>query len=375
MSVENSGPEPSIGFSWRELGPALITCAVSLLVIGIAIARSGGDPLALARLGTRFSQGDPNGTEGYDGQFIYYIAVEPSPPQVAPLLDVPAYRYQRILMPVLARALALGNPPGVAWALAAIGVAAHTLGTWAVTQLLMGYRATPWYALIYGLWVGLLLAVRLDLPEPLAYGMVAMALLADRRQKYAQAALFYGLALLAKETVIFFLLAYLIAIALQRNWRRLAAIALITLGPYSLFQAWLWQMFGRPGLGSGGAGATAFEWLPFAGFFRIAGVNAVIFLVFVFIFGPTVVALSIGGIYQFLSRARRSLPDLESLQYGFNALIIPFLPFSTIREPGGLLRFASGLLLAFLIYAAQNKQKRALNYAFFLLALNAFLIE
>ncbi|NIS82113.1 MAG: hypothetical protein GTO14_18325, partial [Anaerolineales bacterium] len=58
------------------------------------------NPVALAELGTRFSEVDPGGTEGYDGQFVYYMAVDPDPRSVQEHLDVPAYRYQRILLSV-----------------------------------------------------------------------------------------------------------------------------------------------------------------------------------------------------------------------------------------------------------------------------------
>ena len=47
------------------------------------------------------------GKAGYDGQFNYAIAADPL--HASPALDVPAYRYQRILYPLLVRALALGQ--------------------------------------------------------------------------------------------------------------------------------------------------------------------------------------------------------------------------------------------------------------------------
>ena len=53
----------------RSFGPALTTTVALLILAGLVIIRTGGDPLALARLGTRYSHGDPAGTEGYDGQF------------------------------------------------------------------------------------------------------------------------------------------------------------------------------------------------------------------------------------------------------------------------------------------------------------------
>jgi len=59
----------------------------------------------------------------------------------------------------------------------------------------------------------------------------------------------------------------------------------------------------------------------------------------------------------------------------FNALAIPFLPFSTYRETGGLLRFACGLVLAGLLYAARYRMKRLLNYSYLWILLNIFLLK
>ena len=100
---------------WVRLAPTLVITLAAALLVWWVILRANGDPLALARLGTQFSQGDPNGTEGYDGQFIYYIARDPAPERVAGYLDVPAYRYQRILLPLLARLLALGRIDWIPW--------------------------------------------------------------------------------------------------------------------------------------------------------------------------------------------------------------------------------------------------------------------
>jgi hypothetical protein len=104
----------------NHITPTLIVVVVCLIYVSGVLISSGGDPLAFALLGTRFSEGDPQGTEGYDGQFAYQIALRPL--SAAPYLDVPAYRYQRILYPMLARLLALGRPKaqiaGMRWSTA-----------------------------------------------------------------------------------------------------------------------------------------------------------------------------------------------------------------------------------------------------------------
>lgn len=356
-------------------GPAILTACALLVLVWTVISRAGGDPLALARLGTQFSQGDPDGTEGYDGQFVYYLAQDLNPETVREQLDVPAYRYQRILLPVLARLLSLGRPDIIPWVLGGLGILAQALGTWFAAVLLNLYGVRPWYALVYGLWPGFTLAVRLDLPEPLAYALVAAAFLATLRDRPWLAGLLYGLALFAKEVTVLFLAAQLLALLLERRWREMLPIFALAVIPYGLFQGWLWLAFGVPGIGSGGAFATPFEWLPFAGFLRIAGVDRVIFLVFILVFGPSILLPAVWGIGQGIVRFRQADYEMSGLFLFANALVILFIPFSTFREPGGLLRFACGLILAMLLAAAQRGNSRVLNYSWFLLALNVFLIE
>ena len=58
----------------RDLWPAGITLAVLLLLIGVTLRQAGGDPLVFATLGSRYAQGMEGGSDGYDGQFVYYIA-------------------------------------------------------------------------------------------------------------------------------------------------------------------------------------------------------------------------------------------------------------------------------------------------------------
>ena len=141
------------------LWPALVAVVVCGAFAGIRLARSGWDAEALANVGTRFSTGDPAGTEGYDGQFVLYVARDLNPKTVAAHLDRPAYRYQRILLPLLARLAAFGDPAAIPWALLALGLAAQFAGTLAVASTLAAQGRRPGYALSYGLWAGLVVGV------------------------------------------------------------------------------------------------------------------------------------------------------------------------------------------------------------------------
>src|SRR5215470_10417160 len=95
----------------------------------------------------------PSGAEGYDGQFTYYISADPL--NAAPRLDVPAYRYQRILQPALVRLFAVGQEGLIPWAILGLDLAALALGTAMLEQLLVGERVNRWYALTYGLFGGI----------------------------------------------------------------------------------------------------------------------------------------------------------------------------------------------------------------------------
>lgn len=357
------------------LSPASVTLLAATLLVVAAIALAGGDPLVLARLGTRFSNGDPQGSEGYDGQFVYYIARDPRPQAVAVYLDAPAYRYQRILLPLLARALSLGNPDWIPWLLPLIGILSLAGGTWALSVLLAGWDTNRWYALVYGLWAGFTLALVVDLPEPLAYGLVAGGVLALERRRDWLGWCLLGLALFARETTLLFVLAVLAAYLSQRQIRQSLGLALVALVPYLVFQAWLWLTFGQPGLASGGAMATPFEIIPYMGLLRIGQTSLAYLLAMLVVFGPTVVLPSLWGVWSALRRWLAGERNLIVASLFFNALVIAFTPFSTFRETGGIIRFATGLVLAVLLFAGRYQQRRVLNYSVFWVVLNVFLIK
>ncbi len=357
------------------LSPALLTVLVLILVVGWTIARDGGDPLTLAQIGTRYSQGDPTGSEGYDGQFVYYLARDLNPETVTAYLDVPAYRYQRILLPLIARTVSLGNISALAWVLPILGIISQGFGTWAVAKLLVSWGSNPWYALVYGLYAGFVLAVRLDLPEPLAYGLIAAGLLARERGSSALSWVLYGLALFAREVVLVFVIAQFIVDLVQHRWRDVLGMSLGAFLPFGLFQSWLWLQFGQPGLASGGLMATPFEWIPYMGLFRIGFESFPYLLAMLVVFGPAVLLPSIWGIIHAGNNWLAGHRNVIVLALFLNALSIALLPFSTFRETGGLIRFTCGLILAVILYGGRFNLRRVLNYSPLWLVLNVFLLK
>ena len=360
----------------RRLSPTLVTLLLAvMLVMGIVVIAGHGDPLYLARLGTFYSQGNPAGEKGYDGQFIYYIARDPNPLEAVPYLDVPAYRYQRILLPLLARALALGNLAAIPWALIIIGLASYAGGVWAVERLLVGWEIPRRYAYLYALWAGFLLALIVDLPEPLAYALVAGGFLALQRDRLLLGWVLLGLSLFAKEVTGLFLAAVFLDYLLQRRWKHALGLFVVAGLPFALFQLWLWSVFGQPGIGSGGAMATPFELIPFMGLIRVGFYSPLYLVAMLVVFGPTVVLPAVWGIWQAVKSWLGGERNMVVLALLINAVATAAMPFSTFRETGGVLRYACGSVLALLLFSARYRQIRVLNYCAFWIVLNVFLFK
>lgn len=358
----------------RAFRPATVSTLVAAAYVVWRLASLGWEPIGLFELGTRYSQGIEAGSPGYDGQFSFYIASSPDPMEVEQKLDVPAYRYQRILFPILARLMAFGSEAWIPWSLVGVGLLAHWAGTWAVARYLLDRTLNPWYALSYGLWVGLVASIGLGLAEPLAYGLAASGWLLRSRGRAAWSALLFGLAVFAKETTIVFLLAAILAEWIERRRARALVAYLTSLAAFFVWQAWLWRTFGSPGLGSGGDMATSFEWIPFMGLLRIGAVNSLALGLFLLIFLPTIVLPTIWAVIASARSILRGESMAEALSLLGNGITVMILPFSTFREPLGLVRFSSGLILAVILFSASQQHMRPLRYSLFWSALLVILL-
>jgi hypothetical protein len=357
----------------RWLRPWWLVAAVTLIYLGIIVAAADGDPLALATLGTRFSEGRPAGSEGYDGQFAYYIARDPLHGWLQ--CDIPAYRYQRILYPMLARLLALGQETWIAYTLPLVNVLALAAGTWLTEQLLLRYRMSRWYAVTYGLYAGQLMSARLDLNEPLSYTLVQAAILAGERGRWRWCVFAFALAALAKETALVFVAGYLLFLLARRQGKRLVGLALGAGLPFLGWQAVLWAWLGQPGLGSGGAGATGWEILPFRGLWSVGAINLRALALLALVMVPLAVVptlLSLWAAGRDLWRGRWHPITAMLLT---NALVMLFLPQSTYREFLGMLRLTTGLVVSTILYGAVKRSRRTLNYTLLWLASLVFVTK
>ncbi len=142
---------------------------------------------------------------GYDGQFYYFLAVDPT--HGKDYMDAPGIVYSRIGYPMTARALSGGNPTLIPYMMVLVNILAAVGGTLAVAFFFRRHGLPPALALLYGFYPGLALAVVRDLTEPLAFALAATALVIfDWRSKrrLLGAATLFGLAMLTRETVAVF---------------------------------------------------------------------------------------------------------------------------------------------------------------------------
>jgi hypothetical protein len=329
------------------------------------------DPMSFVVIGRQFDPVQGVSGLGYDGQFAYQIAVNPT--GAAPFLDIPAYRYQRIVYPLMARVLSLGNAAVVPWMMIVINIVSLLLGTLATESILAGHGKNRWYALAFGLFTGQMLSLRLDLTEPLAFMLAQWGVLYFDRRKFGWSGLFFALAALTRELTLLFPAAC--ALALILNDRKLlkgAVWGLAVLAPFAGWQILLYQWLGKWGVSSGGASATAFEWIPYHGWWGYHTDETLIFVFFsIFVLAVALIPATAGivsGVRNLLQRRYGAGTWILLL----NCLIFPFLPTSNVLNPPGLIRLVIGLVAAVLDYGALEGSSKALRFSLMWLVLLVF---
>ena len=122
-------------------------------------------------------------TFGYDGQ--YYFALAADPVHARDYMGGNAgVVYSRAFYPAVSRGVSFGSVAALPYAMLVVNLLAVLAGTVAVALWFVKRGFTPWPALLYGLFPGLVVSSFRDLTEPLAFGLAAVAALAfdDRRR-------------------------------------------------------------------------------------------------------------------------------------------------------------------------------------------------
>ena len=345
----------------NRMRPWHVALLVCLAYVLLTLARYDFDPRYFALIGTQYDPGLPDGRPGYDGQFAYQIARDPLNGWTK--TDVPAYRYQRIVYPMTARVLALGQADLVPWTLILVNVIALTAGVWLTERDSAALSGQPWYALIYGLSAGTLMSVRLDLTEPLAYALAQAGVLLALKDRWRWAAVVLALAALTKEMTLAVAAGIGLVYLFQRQWHRSIVFGASVLLPFAIWQIALWRWFGQLGIGSGGALATPFEIVPLRGLWSLAFVDLRVFLLLAAIMIPLAVIPALISLWTAGRQVWQRVIDVPTMVLLLNALLVLFTPQSTFREPLAMARYIVGLMAAVLTYAAARRSRRALRYS------------
>ena len=327
----------------------LIAFLFAAVLCAITLANNPEDgALAFAVIGTRFSEGDPNGTTGYDGQFAYFIARDGA--LAVPYIDGPSLRYQRILYPVVSRALSLGQANLVPWVLVTVNLLAHGIATGLLAYLLYDMRAPAFGALIYGLWIGCIFAIRLDLNEPLCFTLAIGAILAYRRQHFRLTIVLLMLSVLAKELGLIFAAGLAIHAFFQgkRQWGFLivAAPALTFLAWWGVMRAWFGTL---PTIYP----AARFPLLPLQGMFGEENVIELALLA-LWLGVPAVVlfVLALRKIWRNRSVSLGAAIMLTSAGFIF------YMPKVSWEDPVAAFRVGMPLILAAILFVGESSPRR-----------------
>jgi hypothetical protein len=332
-----------------------------LVVSLIADFRYDGDLRALLCVGEEthhpaaFDTVPTVGPWGYDGQQYAALATDPFLRRVDTVaaLDTPSYRATRIVVPLLAWLVALGNPGAslvtyqlVCWAL---GIAAVFL----LARWLADEESSPWWALLLVASAGLAAAIIRSTPDAAALLFMLAALWLHARHRPWLALALACAAVLTRET------SYLVAAAIaldelrRRRWVSAASFALV---PLALVVGW--QFYLRSVLGTAFAtGASNFSvpfgWLPA----KLATVFAGGHVWWMELLGLCAVAATALAMAVVASRPSRwAAPEVTFLAFGTMGL---FLSYNVYTETWAFARALIVLpFLAVLIAARETARWR-----------------
>ncbi|MCI0520883.1 MAG: hypothetical protein L0Z70_11600 [Chloroflexi bacterium] len=290
---------------------------------------------------------------GYDAQWYYAIALDPF--GAAENLDMPAYRYQRILFPLLARVFSLGQTEGIPWAMLAINLLAGAGAAGLLAGMLRDRGASPWFGLVFPLSAGSLLAIRMDLLEPLALALGLAGWLACERRKWLPAWLFFALAGLTKEAALVFPLAAAIGQFSQGDRRR----ALFLFSSAAAYIVWFLFLQWRLGTSAGAMLASTPEWIPFRGLLAVEdSASRLVSLLW------AAIPAALGALAALILALRRRTEFTQGDVYLLlgQAALVACAPQLTWVDPLAMLRVSLGVLAALVIWLGRV-QPRGLPFA------------
>jgi hypothetical protein len=256
--VEKTGETPSRAplarmRDIRVAGVVAITAILYGSFVAARLAYHGWDPSFFVVAGDDFCE--PllmpkgllvNAGDGYDGQFYYRLALHPFTKvqfDYGIALDDAPYRQQRILYPLFAYLLGLGQTSWIPWSMILANYFAICLLAFSAARLAELFGISAGYGLTLAFYPGLLLAVARDLTDVLSISLLLTSLFLLQSRRGVPAAVMLALAVLTRETAV--LLAGVLfvdsawrAMRGRSHWKR-SIPWILPLATYVAWQLWL----------------------------------------------------------------------------------------------------------------------------------------
>ena len=332
------------------LRPAVVVGCLYVLFIGLDMLIHGHSLLYYVHIGPRFVLHIPSAAPGYDGQFYYQIARDPF--HASQFLDHPAYRYQRIVYPLLVAILSVGQANLIPFMLLLVNFLAIVGGTELIARMLAQQKLSPWFSLAFGLYFGQATAFIFDTTEPFTYFLVCLGLFLMMRKRPTGAALMMGLAVLSRETAILFPIGYLVVCVYQKRWPDALRLGLVSIAPTIAWYAVIALLFHSTGVTT----APAFQLVPFRGLFYFSNDPFRFRNLIILMLIPTVLSLFL----LVKDALQHHWQNASWLIWLFNlALVICMSPLSYV-ELVSAGRLSTGLVLAMLFHGLYTRNKTVL---------------
>ncbi|MFA6381896.1 MAG: hypothetical protein WCX08_01350 [Candidatus Buchananbacteria bacterium] len=204
--------EKKLKYSWA---PILILILFYAAFLGFKLHQNNFDLSSFIVLGDNFvnSENPPGGVTiltnsyGYDGQFYYRLALNPftnKQTDYGITLDQPALRQQRILYPLLAWLISLGNPNVAPLTMIIVNIASFFGLICLAIKLTKDNNQPLWLSIILPLYPAFLITLSRDLTELLSSFLLILGYLLFNKNKYYFSTIIFTLAALTRETTLIF---------------------------------------------------------------------------------------------------------------------------------------------------------------------------
>jgi len=260
-------------------GVAVLVAAVVLLVWILVVAgKFGGNPSGLARIGDQLPLSPRlagqevvilQGKRGNDGQQFLSLALDPLQREATTTatLDNPVYRGKRVLYPLLAWMLGLGQPHLILWSMGLINAGCMTAAAWLVARWALLHQRSPAWGLAVLSLPGYWITLSLNTADLLATTLMLSAAVAWKQQHLGRLWSSLAAALLTRETAALAWASSIWAALKQRAWRLVMPLVLVPL-PWLVWTTALSRRF--PSVTDQALVSLHFGW-PLLGIFRKAG--------------------------------------------------------------------------------------------------------